>query len=251
MKIFYLFCILVFIGCAGNKNKNDFEKRIPLDFAGNFDLTYAYTKAETDYLGLKRIDNGFDSMCIRLWFLSANSVDQKMVEFRKRSESKQWEGNYYYMVQDTANIKLKYPNGPNEIVPDTGRDYYFIDTGSVMYAIREKKELIPSQGWQNFGRQLTSANITKFRDWVYVDHYENGNFNTLIVEISTSKYYRVFSYPHLSKNFDDKSVKKVFSLMELVEKSFKLNLIDSSAEVMSHDFPNEDLNPVGNGSNQN
>lgn len=136
--IFFFFCLN---GCTSNKQPVAFEKRIQIDGFGNFDFTYAYTKEMTKYAGLNIIENGFDSICIRIWNTIPINIDQQMIEIRIKNNPKLWTANYYHFALDTANIALKYIKGSSKEIPDEGQYYYNLDTVKTMYKIIKKEKL--------------------------------------------------------------------------------------------------------------
>lgn len=225
MQYFLCSCFVI-LSCTSNEINQNFEKRIPIDGFGNFDIEYAYKKAQINYAGLNIIENGFDSIFIRIWNTVPINLDQQILEFSKKNNSKSWVGNYYYLVLDTANIKLKYPITPGQKMSDTGKNYYLLDTVQTMYKATRKEKLDePYQGWELFGKQLLNTRITTAPDWTNIHDYNNDSSNNLIlIEIATKDYYRIFSYPSLSANTEINQTKKVLKFIKLCEERFKIKL---------------------------
>jgi hypothetical protein len=228
MKIIaYLFFCTIIFSCKRSQHNLNFEKRIPIDGAGNFDLIYQYIKAQTKYAKLNIIENGFDSFYIRIWYASSTNMDQQVIDFYKKSDSDSWNGNYYYLALDTTNINLRYPKKLTEGIPDTDGYYYSLDTAQTMFRIVKNEKLKdPKNGWGVFGKELLNTKITTASDWSNRADYEiDHSISSLLIEIATKDYYRIFSYYSLSPDAKTKPTQKVIDLIKLVEDNLGIKLI--------------------------
>jgi hypothetical protein len=223
--VYFLFCVFLF-GCRENSENLNFQKRIPIDNFGNFNLDYLYKKEQTKYAKLDLIENGFDSFCIRVWYQGFLNNDQQLIEFRKGVRSKIWESDYYYLACDSVNVKLQNPNVSSNIISDSGEYYYHLDTSQTMLTIIKREKILePKSGWENFGQKLLETGILSAPDYTIIKDYQIINSdNIVLVEIATKNYYRMFSYRSLNDNIEIKSTLKVLNFIRFIEDNFNLKI---------------------------
>lgn len=214
---------IFFIACSQSKKQNtDFEKRVEIDEHGKLSLYYLYTKATVKNAGLIPLDIGYDSFCIRFWYSHLDTNDKQVVEIKK--ENNNWSGNYYYLKLDTNKIKLLYPNGFIKI-PDTGINYYYVDSTYTMYKIDKKKKLEEKViNWKSFTDTLFAINFENFPDCRNISDYQFASHNsTVTIEIANEKFYRIFSFQSLFLNKENRYVMKVEKAVKLIQKNFGIN----------------------------
>lgn len=171
-----------------------FKRENYLNRFGNYSVAYTFIKNDVKRAGLKALENGYDSIAIRLWYQYAGPVTE-MVEIRKHCEG--W-------VAQFVTIK-------RHIEKD--------DT--IVNIISNKIIQAPNSGWEIFTKKLFSLNITTLPDWGEIPDYNPANDGHGVdVEISTKKYYRLYSYLGPRTKPEIKEARALEEIMDLIEDEF-------------------------------
>jgi hypothetical protein len=154
-------------------------------------------KVETK-LGLTNLENGFDSIEIRIWYGYAHLDTAQLLILRNNGT--EWKGEvssiiytYYDEKNDSMNLKM----------------------------ISNSVE--PKQGWQKFIKELYGFNILNLPDMNQISNYPSMTESSanIIVQFATKKYYRMYSYadPELG-GYSVKECLSVEHILELIRNSF-------------------------------
>jgi len=201
--LFTLAIFLIFFFACNNpknfKNKRDeiqnFKKEIPTDKRGDYFPSYYLIKKYTKKAELRNLENGFDSICIRLWYIYGIGSSWQVVEIKKNS--KEWLSEFILLTAD----KNK-------------KDSSTRIQKSILF---EK----PKSGWDVFTKELFNYNITTLpTDELIKGYKRNTDGHFVIVEIATEKYYRIFNYSDLNYNSNIKEARVISDIMKLVEREF-------------------------------
>ena len=201
----FLLLILSSFFCNNNTKKNnlikntdskEFLKNIPKNKRGDFLVNPLFIEEVNRKLNIFSINKGFDSLCVRLWYYTTLEKSQ-MFEFSFKNNI--WVGKSYILL---------YPHN---------------DSSQITYSVEYKE---PLNGWNNFNNILFNNNFYNLPDDYFIPKYNRAIHGAyIIVEISTKKYYRVYSYnePKMNSNFEE--AKSIENVMETIEKEFEVKRI--------------------------
>jgi hypothetical protein len=172
-------------------------KDIPLNKRGN---PYSYYKNKSgveNKIGLSNLENGFDSLQIRVWYAYA-SCDTSQLFLLKRKEGK-WAAELYTLI-----YRL------NE------------SDGSLMSIDKEVLIKTPKSGWQSFTGKIVELGIASLPDSKKIAGYPDfADGNSIIVEVSSGFKYRIYSYKEPSKVMDEiNEARKIEEILKLIESEF-------------------------------
>ncbi len=207
-KIFFVNVVILLVHiCSCNNNpksinskksevqKQNFKKDIPITKKGKFIYAYSLTKEYIQKAGLRILENGFDSICIRLWYIYSFGPSWQVTEMRKSSEG--WVGEFILLTEKMNK------NDSSRYIQKTS---FF------------KK---PISGWDIFIMQILSKNITFLPSDLSIPGYQiNADGHMVVVEIATKEYYRIFDYSDLKFNLNIKEARNMADIMILIEKEF-------------------------------
>jgi hypothetical protein len=149
-------------------------------------------KRDIKKTGLLSLDNGYDSMFIRLWY--TYSATKQVVELRKTLGK--WNAAFHSMELGVVDNEISITN-----------------TTSI--------QGYPKSNWNVFTDKLFSLDILNLPDQSDLYNYNvdaDGNF--VVVEIATKKKYRIYSYsvPYVHLEFPE--AVKMENIMKLIEEEF-------------------------------
>lgn len=210
----YLILVLLsscFVSCFKNDDPiNRINKKLKIDPTGDFrkdipeayndsSASWLYVRRETNRAGLPSIENGSESIEIRIW----EHLDWGRRVFIIRYKDSTWtaEDCIYRIV----------PSGRDDI------DSIAIDTSHLGN---------PKTGWNKFINKLIDKGILDLKDKSKIPGYSiQSEFLYLAVEIAAKNYYRYYSLPNAriqpSKTSDDKSM---LEILDLIKKEFPEHL---------------------------
>lgn len=172
-------------------------KDIPLKRNGKLPAYYLNKPNVERQLGLNTLENGFDSIQIRIWYGYAFIDTSQLVILKNNNQ--EW-------VAELITFKYHTDNSIDSVKA--------IDKTSV------KSQ--PKSGWSNFINKLFSLKITELPDFSKVKNYHDiMDGDDVIVEISTVNSYRIFSYKE-PRHFKERipEAKRMELILELVEDEF-------------------------------
>jgi hypothetical protein len=196
ITISLLVTLIAYCSAQTDNDSRSFIREIPTDADGKPDLFYRLSQQEAKQLKLENLQNGYDSLQIRIWY-DASLTNSCALLVIKRTNSV-WSATWYAMSVDWNAYELT-----KNI---TGK---------------QEKTLTPIHGWDNFIKQLSALKIETLPNMRDIpglkDHWEDGD--ACNVEIATKKKYRFYSY-HLPEKFQDKywQAKNMVDILNLVRK---------------------------------
>jgi hypothetical protein len=215
--VFILTLILFFSGtaifpyrvCVGDRNvpiamqKDTVKKDIPQEKAhknGKQLVGYYYNKLLLENkMGLPHLENGFDSLCIRIWYGYSTKVDTIQIVTLKYSYRK-WSAQF-----SLASFRLN--NNADSVLSITQHT----QVGS------------PESGGKKFANQLVELRISTLPDMRDIPGYTDmtGGGNSVTLEIATKRLYRIYSYtsPSIAQGTIWQA-KNIERLMSLVRREF-------------------------------
>src|SRR5437762_516793 len=123
----YIFAIIIFISIFSwsfipKQNAPGFKKEIPCYASGKKDIFYTAIRKFEKIANLDTLENGFDSLQIRIWYNYAKTRSGKKI-FSIKRQNKNWTGTLYTDFTDSI------------------------------------KNVIPKSGWSSFMKKLFSDDI--------------------------------------------------------------------------------------------
>jgi hypothetical protein len=147
-------------------------------------------------LKLKPLVNGFDSLQIRIWIECGTRVSSLIVLERERH---QWNAVFYSFniyYDEEFNFEIRNLNSESKT---------------------------PKSGWESFSENLIKTGIIDLPDHIKFSPKYNlpNDADRVLVEIGTSKTYRLYEYPELGLNNDiAEGPGKLHQALKLIEKEF-------------------------------
>ena len=201
-------CIMeLVVSCNGQTESNEFKenrkladtvvKDIPLNKKGRPSSYYQNKSNVENKLGLKSLENGFDSLQIRLWYGYAFKDSSQLVVLR--NSNGKWTSELFTLV------------------------YHLNENGDALKSI--SKEIItrdPKSGWGNFIDKVLKLQITTLPDMNKIKDYPDfADGDDIIIEAAAKKYYRIYSYKEPNQvQFKIKEAKNIERILELIENEF-------------------------------
>lgn len=201
-----LFSLLLIVSCNSELdktttnpkaiNKQKFNKIIPTYSSGKQYYPYTLTQELTKKSSLCVIENGYDSIFFRIWYIY-NNIPTQVVDLKK--ESRTWTGEYHIIEEnfDTVNYVSKFTNA-------------------------KTSKISPKSGWTTFVNKVLSLGITTLPPDFEVPGYDGlpTHAEFVIVEISTATNYKIYSYSMPMLFPEIKEPKAMEDIMELIENEF-------------------------------
>ena len=202
-----IFCVLVNFSCKEHGFVKDITKSYTTPRRGNKPSWYEVLQMLSDSLKIGRIDNGFDSLQIRIWVGSAFSHCK--VAFFKCSAGK-WSSSLITYI----------PHYFNEDQHNENRD-------SVTYFETSSITPVKAINWQEFTGKLYDCDIMDLPDQEYLKGYEHPTDGVgYTVEIATLTKYRIYSYHSPGVNIQLAEARKMNEILKLVKKYTGYHLLD-------------------------
>lgn len=198
MRCFIIAGLLVAFGtsCSGQTNNSTaFKKEIPTSDNGETDLFYQFIQQKVKQLKVDSLQNGFDSLQIRIWYDYALLSISDLVVIKQNNAA--WTTISYSLTKDWD-------------APDS----------SGILRAEKIDTLIPKNGWDSFLERLFALQITTLPNMDSIpglqDDWVDGV--TYCVEVATKKQYRFYSY-HLPDKFQDKywQAKNMVDVLKLIQ----------------------------------
>lgn len=208
-KGFAILIYLFFLSCSDKSNrttispnsedKKDFIKIIPKTQDGKLCYAYEITKRATEKSVLTTIENGFDSIFIRLWYIHRFEIE--VLEFKK--EAGFWNAEFHKV------------------------DFFLIRSNIEVEKVKSLK-ISPKSGWDFFVKRIFTLGITNLPDDSELSGYNGlpNDADFAIVEVSTSEKYRLYSYTMPILFPEIKEAKAMEDIMELIENEFGIKRLN-------------------------
>lgn len=196
--------------CSDKAEGNNFNKKkeftdtitrdIPLDKKGRPSSYYRNKSNVENKLGLNTLENGFDSIQIRLWYGYAFKDSSQLVVLE--NSNGKWEAKLFTLV------------------------YYLNENGDKLDSI--SKDIItrePKSGWQNFINKVIKLDLTTLPDKSKIKDYPDfSDGDDVIIEAATKKSYRIYSYKEPNQvQLKIKEAKNMEQILEFIENEFSFN----------------------------
>lgn len=197
---------MLLLSCSGQKNDSEksnsisFVKEIPQKKNGEYANTYKYVSQMVDKLNLDRLEEGFDSIQVRIW-VAGGSDDTDNV-FMLWHDQKNWNAQaYFYSYERNKNNS----NKEDTII------------GRVI-------NMSPKSGWNSFTDKLFEQKISDLpnMDSLPINNIEVIHGQAVNIEISTKSKYRLYSYYSPSSYQEEYwQAKNIVNILKLLEDEFE------------------------------
>lgn len=214
MRILKSNCILFTLGiffifscnaCSDNstqKNEQEkvsdtttFKKQNFLNKFGKLQPIYLLIKGDIQRGGFKVLENGFDSIAFRFWYLYANPTSQVIEIFKNNSH---WEAHFYTIKRETTK----------------NNDY-------LVTRIRDTVVQNPKSGWPVFIKKIFDLNVMGIPTSSEISGYKNPNDGDMVsLEIATMRFYELKKYNTPIMNTEIKEIQMLEEIMQLIEDEF-------------------------------
>ena len=157
-----------------------------------------------DSLNLDVLENGYDSLQIRIWITKSREDSFKVVVLRKKHT--EWEGILYNCKQ--------FLNLTRDTLINYAKDSILI---------------VPVSGWNYFINGLKVNNIMTMPDFRTIKDYpiQSIGGSNFIVEISTKKIYRLYMFDSPTRNKNSfKEAKNMVKIMSILSRELKIQFED-------------------------
>jgi hypothetical protein len=172
-----------------------FRKRSFLNQFGKFQPIYLLTKHDVQRGGFKVLENGFDSIAFRFWYLYANPTSQVIEIFKTNS---QWEAHFYTIKREITK-----------------------NNDSLVTVIRDTVVQNPQSGWPVFIKKLFDLKVTEIPTSSEISRYKNPNDGDMVsLEIATMRFYELKNYNTPIMNTEIKEIQMLEEIMQLIEDEF-------------------------------
>lgn len=197
MKYFFIVIVfLLFLSSCNNKNEiSAFIVDTPKNGIERI-------RDVRDRLKLDILEKGFDSLQIRIWLTQGLSVQQEVVIIKRKNNK--WKSTFIEFEP------IYYDN-------------YMYD--SVLYMKKKEIEVKPKMDWDLFILQLNNFDIMNLPDQGKIKNYQHpSDGGNLVVEIATSKRYRLYTYHQPGSNDSIREARLISSILDLMSKEFSVKL---------------------------
>jgi hypothetical protein len=170
------------------------KKDIPLDKKGRPRSYYRNKGGVENKLGLNTLENGFDSLQIRIWYGYAFNDSSQLVILKKTNGS--WKGDFFTLKYNLNNRRDSIESISKQVM---------------------SKE--PRSGWQSFINKLLALHVLTLPDYQTIpDYYQGADGDAVIVEIASERLYRIYSYQapgvHKDKHNEARNIEDILTLIE-------------------------------------
>lgn len=179
-----------------NQLKDSVKKFIPQERKGQPSWFYEKKIEMEKKMGLKSIENGYDSLEIRFWYGVAFRDTLQLLILRD-SESA-WSARLCFL---------------GLIYDSSGR--------SLVSVTQDGKAIKPRSGWPHLCNRLFGLHILNLPDSRSIPEYRSANDGYgVTIEIATRSIYRIYNYSNFNGQPGIKEAKKIEQIMELLENEF-------------------------------
>lgn len=185
-------------GLSHNSNAQEFAKIIPKPRNGGINYSYKMIQEYTKQAKLDTIENGFDSLFIRVWYHSSDTV--RVLDLKNKDGG--WKGKIHKIISNETRDSIK-----------------VLDIMS--------EECIPKSGWDLFMKKIFLLEILTLSDFSELPIYNtpmDGLF--LDVEISSITKYRMYTYSIPHKTGEIKEARNIEQIMKVIENEFGILSLD-------------------------
>lgn len=171
-------------------------KQIPLTSRGNYSKIFYQTVRNTKILKLKKLEDGFDSIYIRLWYEYSFTNNIQVVEFSKTGDD--YLANFYLF--ENVNFGNEYSSPTKTLITKS-----------------------PKSGWPVFFAKLFLNKIDKLSSFEDLSGYDAPmDGSSVTVEIATHNKYMIYDYLSPKSNRIFPEADYIEKIMELIEEEFDI-----------------------------
>lgn len=161
-----------------------------------YNFSYLFTRADVRLGRFSCLENGFDSIAIRLWYIYSGPITQ-IIEIKKTARG--WAADFYSIKRHLERDKK--------------------DT--IVSIIAHRSLLQPKSGWTNFLQQMSRLGIVGMRDANDIPDYNFPNDgNSVVMEIATKNTYNFKYYSTPNAHGHIPEVNALEDFMALIEAEF-------------------------------
>lgn len=204
MRQFILIITTLFLltSCTRQKETNSTLKTSEIQWTKNdSDIFYLSTQDKVKQLGLDSLQNGSDSLQIRIWYDYSTDRTRKLFVINKTNSI--WTASLYTMtVIDRIGTDLKELNSPEKI------------------RLEKTENLQPKNGWDRFINKILSLQIISLPDMYSIPGMKVGMEDgvTYSIEVAMRHKYRFYSYSNpdeiKGKYWQAKNMVDIIDLLE-------------------------------------
>jgi hypothetical protein len=156
-------------------------------------------------MGFATLENGFDSLYIRLWYGYSNSVDTLQLVTIQYSGGK-WKARLYLLP-----IKV---------------DRHTDTTIAVKQIVGD---VVPRAGWQSFSSRLLAHHIMTLPDMRNIPKYPDltGGGSSVTIEVATQRMYRIYSYTDPRLATGHPQARDIEAILKLIREQLGLKQLRS------------------------
>jgi hypothetical protein len=185
-----------------DKTKKNFQEVLPY-IKGKPRSIIASSFETVKSANLVNLRNGFDSLYIRIFYEYSFEPTYQIIEIYK--DQKSWKA-YYTIATE------KYKKGDS--VPDVKKVIH---------------KLTPISSWGKFTQELFQLKILTLPDgWSTPSYMERGSVsdgNSVFLELSSKKMYRLYGYDNPSSHPDNSEARKMLEIIRFLEKRIRSKII--------------------------
>lgn len=173
-------------------------KDIPLNKNGQPPYYYYFKSHVEQKLGLNTLEDGIDSLQIRIWYGYAFKDSGQLVVLN--NQGGQWSAGFYNFAYHYDDQRAKLERIAKTVV------------------YRE-----PWSGWDNFSRRLFELRITTLPDMTLIENYPViADGDGIVIEVATKNKYRIYSYhePAIGEKERVEEAKNVNAIIKLIKNEF-------------------------------
>jgi hypothetical protein len=172
-------------------------KDIPVDSNGQPKMFFLLKRIIERKIDLPTLENGFDSLQIRIWYGQAFSDSLQLIVF-KHSKAR-WSAQLYNMF------------------------YHYDKTRDSIVSIdKNVKAIIPQRAWKYFMMRINRLKITSLPDASQIPDYgECQDGYGVTIEVASVSKYKIYNYSCFREYYTIWQANKIEQLMELLEKQFR------------------------------
>jgi hypothetical protein len=198
------------ISCNDQKNttttvdgmNDSIAKDIPIGKNGKIVSRYLLKDSTERKAGFTSLENGFDSLQIRIWYGYTLSNKEQVIILKNTNSN--WSAELYTLTS-----------------------YYDTAKNAITSVTKSVQHGYPVSGWKAFIKKLLALKILTLPDYEQIPDYHLGTDACgVTVQIATSNKYRIYSYAEPMNHIDDAwQAKNMEQIMELIEDELRFKRI--------------------------
>lgn len=178
-------------------------KDIPRAANGDFLLFYSEKKAVENKLDIDKLENGFDSIQLRIWFGYLSCDTSQLITLRNINHN--WSASVCSLI------------------------YRFNSSRTAIDSILKScSNSVPASGWSFLAGKLTALQIPQLPDMDAIANYPlMTEGNGVVIEIATKTTYRTYSYAGLkiAAQNNIKEAKQLSDFIRVIEKELNFKTL--------------------------